>query len=648
MKKIMIILAAAALLFGCGGQAMANFADGDLIQVIYQTGVTTGNEYITDLGQFGTLTAPTTTDQVFANINLFGLGALNIPGSTYQVAYFSYDSAMGSNGTIWVSGSSVVPSTPRSGGNKFFSGFTSVEGAFNQNSITASGFTVATVSQGNAFSYMQAMDNGVAGEGTFNGFLTKGNGEATITGSYVDQYLYYFATPNTASSALEVADIRTYSDGHTEILNPNTAQPVPPVISKQFGLASISLNGSTSLSFTVQNNNASSQLSQVGFSDTLPAGLVVSTPNALIGSCDSGSITATQGTNVISLSGATLAASNGTSCNFSVNVTGIAAGNQQNTTGNVTSMEGGSGNTASASIQVIAPPTLAESFNPISIPLQTTTSLTYNITKHAANAVALTGVAFSDTLPTGTTVVDSSSTVCGGTLTTTAATGLINLSGASIAVNSQCQFPVTTTGAAVGYYTNTTGTVTSSNGGNGNAAVANLTVNDGTDFIGTPTSGSIPLYVSFTDESTDSPTSWLWDFGDGSNSKLQNPGHNYTQQGSFTVTLTATGTGGPVIMPKTGYISVSPCGNQPVMVDGTPAYFSTIQDAFNSALTSGETVQVQALDMPENSLTWDQNISVVLSGGYGCDYTANPGFTTVLGTLTIKAGTMNVYNVILR
>ena len=107
-------------------------------------------------------------------------------------------------------------------------------------------------------------------------------------------------------------------------------------------------------------------------------------------------------------------------------------------------------------------------------------------------------------------------------------------------------------------------------------------------------------------------------------------------------------TGGPIAMPKTGYISVSPCGNQPVMVDGTPAYFSTIQDAFNSALTSGETVQVQALDMPENSLIWDQNISVVLSGGYGCDYTANHGFTTVLGTLTIKAGTMNVYNVILR
>ena len=58
MKKIMIILAAAVLLFGFSGQAMANFADGDLIQVIYQTGVTTGNEYITDLGQFGTLTVP--------------------------------------------------------------------------------------------------------------------------------------------------------------------------------------------------------------------------------------------------------------------------------------------------------------------------------------------------------------------------------------------------------------------------------------------------------------------------------------------------------------------------------------------------------------------------------------------------------------
>jgi uncharacterized repeat protein (TIGR01451 family) len=247
----------------------------------------------------------------------------------------------------------------------------------------------------------------------------------------------------------------------------------PPVIIKAFGAASIPLNGSTSLQFTIQNNNTTVALSGIGFSDTLPAGLIISTPNGLTGSCGGGTITATQNTNVISLSGATLAASS--SCTFSVNVTGIAAGLQNNTTGNVTSTEGGTGGTASASINVVAPPSIAKVFNPSTISLNATTSLTFTITNPAANAVSLTGVAFTDTLPTGLTVANASATVCGGTLTTTAPTG-IALTGATIAANSQCQFSVTVTGAAAGQYTNTTGNVTSTNGGTGNSATANLTV----------------------------------------------------------------------------------------------------------------------------------------------------------------------------
>ena len=80
----------------------------------------------------------------------------------------------------------------------------------------------------------------------------------------------------------------------------------PPAIAKAFGAASIPLNGSTSLSFTIQNPNTTVALTGVGFSDTLPAGLVVSTPNGLTGTCGGGTITATQGTNVISLTGGTI------------------------------------------------------------------------------------------------------------------------------------------------------------------------------------------------------------------------------------------------------------------------------------------------------------------------------------------------------
>jgi PKD repeat protein len=48
--------------------------------------------------------------------------------------------------------------------------------------------------------------------------------------------------------------------------------------------------------------------------------------------------------------------------------------------------------------------------------------------------------------------------------------------------------------------------------------------------------GIVPLDVQFTDQSTEDPISWYWDFGDGTNSTEQNPTHTYTTQGQYTVT----------------------------------------------------------------------------------------------------------------
>ena len=64
------------------------------------------------------------------------------------------------------------------------------------------------------------------------------------------------------------------------------------------------------------------------FTDTLPDGLVVATPNGLTGSCRGGTIMAMAGTDTISLSGVSLAA--GVSCTFSVNVASITVGQKKN------------------------------------------------------------------------------------------------------------------------------------------------------------------------------------------------------------------------------------------------------------------------------------------------------------------------------
>jgi PKD repeat protein len=79
------------------------------------------------------------------------------------------------------------------------------------------------------------------------------------------------------------------------------------------------------------------------------------------------------------------------------------------------------------------------------------------------------------------------------------------------------------------------------------------------DFIGAPLTGVAPLTVNFTDLSTNTPTSWAWDFGDAGTSTLQNPSHIYGA-GTWTVSLTATNAGGSNTMTKVGYIVVTePC-----------------------------------------------------------------------------------------
>jgi PKD repeat protein len=63
-------------------------------------------------------------------------------------------------------------------------------------------------------------------------------------------------------------------------------------------------------------------------------------------------------------------------------------------------------------------------------------------------------------------------------------------------------------------------------------------------FSATPTSGTAPLQVQFTDQSTGTITTRQWAFGNGATSTATNPTHTYTTAGTFTATLTVTGPGG--------------------------------------------------------------------------------------------------------
>lgn len=261
--------------------------------------------------------------------------------------------------------------------------------------------------------------------------------------------------------------------------------PTPPVptISKSFVPTSIGTGSSSTLSLTVNNTaSGSSALTGVSFTDVLPGGLVIDTPNSLSSTC-TGTVTAAAGTSTISLSGGSLAANS--SCTISVSVKGNAAGSYTNTTTNITSTESGPNTSTTpnvgfgqAALTVIDPPVINKSFTANPIFTGNSTTLTLSINNPNA-ATALTGVGFTDSLPSGLLVsaTPALTNTCGGTATATAGSSSVSLSGASLAAGSTCTITVSVTGSTVGLKTNSV-TVSSTNGGTGNTSTATVLVKD--------------------------------------------------------------------------------------------------------------------------------------------------------------------------
>lgn len=89
-------------------------------------------------------------------------------------------------------------------------------------------------------------------------------------------------------------------------------------------------------------------------------------------------------------------------------------------------------------------------------------------------------------------------------------------------------------------------TVTNLNGTNTLTRTQYITVYEPpvADFSASPISGCFPLRVNFTDLSSagigNTNVSWLWDFGNGTTSTLQNPQTTYNSAGLYTITLKVT------------------------------------------------------------------------------------------------------------
>ncbi|MGA9029817.1 MAG: PKD domain-containing protein, partial [Methanoregula sp.] len=173
-------------------------------------------------------------------------------------------------------------------------------------------------------------------------------------------------------------------------------------------------------------------------------------------------------------------------------------------------------------------------------------------------------------------------------------------------------------------------------------------------FVTNVTSGSPPLSVQFLDTSTNSPSSWVWSFGDGGTSASPNPVHTYTTQGSYAVTLTATNSAGSNTSSVSNFITINQVTVVPMAL-------------FKTTVTSGyEPLTVQFVDSSTNSpnsWVWSfgdggtstlQNpahtyaaagsytVTLTVSNAMGSNTVSQPGYITVNAAIPVASFIANV------
>lgn len=122
--------------------------------------------------------------------------------------------------------------------------------------------------------------------------------------------------------------------------------------------------------------------------------------------------------------------------------------------------------------------------------------------------------------------------------------------------------------------------------------------------------------ITFTDFSTNSPTTWAWNFGDGNTSSQQNPTHTYTSAGSYIVSLTVSNDAG------------SNSTTQNIVVNANPIVALASNDSDNLVCDNGGLIQL--IPTPTNAtltgtgvvnLTFDPSLANVGVNTITANYT---------------------------
>jgi len=298
---------------------------------------------------------------------------LTVTAATPVVCSAPIDHAIANttNGTSisWISGS-IVDSDPSTGYDVNLYGASSGLSMWWNNAPTANAGVAPTTSSSN---YSVLTNGAVIGPAST---WSRTNGAMTAFRAGVDGYFgfrfdcsalggttcYGYAHLRTTAATGFPATLVDYCYDRTgaAITIPGTPPPTPPTLTKAFAPGSILAGGTSTLTITLANANATPATLSAALTDTFPAGLVVAaTPNAST-TCG-GTVNAAAGGGSVSLDAAGAAIPANGSCTVSVDVQAAAAGSYANTIPAGALATSAGANTAAATATLAVTPTTTPS-----------------------------------------------------------------------------------------------------------------------------------------------------------------------------------------------------------------------------------------------------------------------------------------------
>jgi uncharacterized repeat protein (TIGR01451 family) len=218
-------------------------------------------------------------------------------------------------------------------------------------------------------------------------------------------------------------------------------------VNKNFNPISVTTNQPSKLSIDLFNSNSVAATGTT-FTDSLPPGLKVASPNNFSSTCN-GTLTAVPGATSISLANGIIPASAGSigTCKIEVDVVSTSTGTYLNTILplTVSSSQGKNPLKSEATLLISssAPITGSKAFSAVNLH-GGGAAATMTIVLNNINAYDLTGTKFTDTFPAGLklTATPAYTNTCSGTVTANPSTGSVALTGGNIVAGSNCTITV--------------------------------------------------------------------------------------------------------------------------------------------------------------------------------------------------------------